>query len=172
MTVSLPSLSLLDAHLHALGRWLAPLGLRLLLAWEFFEAGREKWRGENWFGDIQANFPLPLRWLPDPLNWQLATWLELVCALCLLLGIATRGAAALLIGLTVVATATVHWSPDWSTLDELAQGYAISDDGHGNFKLPLLFVAMLLPLLLHGAGRLSVDAWLQQRRGDVSWSGR
>ncbi len=39
-------------------------------------------------------------------------------------------------------------------------GYAITDQGFGNFKLPVLFMAMLLPLIFTGAGRLSVDAWL------------
>lgn len=153
----------LHAHLHALGRWLAPLGLRLLLAWEFFESGREKWQGNNWFDDIQAGFPLPLRWLPSALNWQLATWMELVGALMLLLGLATRTTAAALIGLTVVATAAVHWPMQWDSLAELAQGYAITDQGFGNFKLPLLYVVMLVPLLLNGPGALSLDAWWQRQ---------
>lgn len=155
----------LPARLHMLGRWLAPLGLRVLLAWEFLESGLEKWRGSNWFGDIQDDFPVPLRWLPATLNWQLATWVELVGAVCLLLGLATRTTATALIGLTLVATAAVHWPADWSTLAELAQGYAITDSGYGNFKLPVLFLAMLLPLFFHGAGALSVDALLQRRCG-------
>jgi putative oxidoreductase len=150
----------LHPRLDALGHWLAPLGLRLLLAWEFFEAGLEKWRGTNWFESIQGDFPLPFRALPASVNWQAATWMELIGATCLLLGVATRASAAMLIGLTLVATAAVHWPADWASLAELAQGYAITDAGQGNFKLPLLFVAMLLPLLFHGGGRVSVDALL------------
>ena len=42
----------------------------------------------------------------------------------------------------------------WS---DLLEGYAISNGGHGNFKLPLLFVVMLLPLIFGGAGKLSLD---------------
>jgi putative oxidoreductase len=42
----------------------------------------------------------------------------------------------------------------WS---DLLKGYAISDKGFGNYKLPLLFSVMLLPLVFNGAGRLSVD---------------
>ncbi|WP_315389683.1 DoxX family protein [uncultured Stenotrophomonas sp.] len=161
----LPSpLSALRDRLDGLDRWLAPLGLRLLLAWEYFESGREKLRGMNWFDSVQADFPLPFRWLPSAVNWQAATWLELLGAACLLLGLATRTTAALLIGLTVVATATVHWPAEWNSLAVLAQGYAISDQGYGNFKLPVLFMAMLMPLLLRGAGRLSVDAWLARHR--------
>ncbi|MNR30992.1 hypothetical protein D3C85_1484780 [compost metagenome] len=61
---------------------------------------------------------------------------------------------------TVVATAAVHWPADWSTLGELAQGYSISNKGFGNFKLPVIYLAALLPLLLQGPGKLSVDALL------------
>ena len=35
------------SNIDGVGHWLAPLGLRVLLAWEFFEAGREKLNGEN-----------------------------------------------------------------------------------------------------------------------------
>jgi len=42
----------------------------------------------------------------------------------------------------------------WS---DLAKGYAITDMGFGNFKLPLLFVVMLLPILFQGPGKISLD---------------
>lgn len=164
MTLLHTAVPAVRTRLDGLGQWLAPLGLRLLLAWEFLESGLEKWRGENWFGSIQDAFPPPLRWLSAEANWQAATWLELVGAVCLLLGVATRASAAMLIGVTVVATAAVHWPADWESLAGLAGGYAITDSGQGNFKLPLLFIAMLLPLLFHGAGRCSVDALLAGRR--------
>ena len=48
---------------------------------------------------------------------------------------------------------------------ELMQGYVFTDNGHGNFKLPVLFIGMLLPLLLLGPGKLSVDAWVRRRCG-------
>lgn len=155
-------LSLRD-RLAGVGAWLAPVGLRLILAWEFFESGREKLRGENWFGEIMANFPFPFDRVPAALSWSLATWFELLGAAALLLGLATRFAAASLFALTVVATAAVHWPQDWMGLAQLAQGYAIRDSGAGNYKLPLIFLAMLWPLILGGAGRLSLDAWLTRR---------
>lgn len=34
--------SVYTPRLDAVGRWLSPLALRTLLAWEFFESGREK----------------------------------------------------------------------------------------------------------------------------------
>ncbi|KAF1016454.1 MAG: hypothetical protein GAK31_01952 [Stenotrophomonas maltophilia] len=159
-----PLLATVRGRLDTCAPWLAPLGLRVLLAWEFFESGREKLRGENWFADLQSAFPFPFDQLPPALNWQMATWFELVGAACLLLGLGTRVAAASLLVLTVVAASAVHWPMHWDTLSELAMGYAITDQGFGNFKLPLLFMAMLMPLALQGPGKLSVDALLLRWR--------
>jgi putative oxidoreductase len=152
-------------RLEGVGQWLAPLGLRLILAWEFWEAGREKFGGSNWFMDIQGKFPFPFNIVPADLSWTLATWTELIAALGLALGLFTRFFAFSLFVLTVVATAAVHWPDDWMMFSELAKGYAISDKGYGNYKLPLLFALMLLPLIFHGGGKLSLDAALKALRG-------
>jgi putative oxidoreductase len=45
-------------------------------------------------------------------------------------------------------------------LSELAQGYSISNKGFGNFKLPLIYLAALVPLVLSGPGKFSLDALL------------
>jgi len=95
----------------------------------------------------------------------LATWFELAGALLLLFGLFTRFAALSLIILTAVATAAVHWPDMWHTLEMLWEGYAITDRGAGNFKLPLLFIVMLLPLVFGGAGRLSLDHLLRRLTG-------
>src|SRR5688500_18112961 len=141
MTVWLERWESLTQRLHGIGEWLAPLGLRLLLAWEFWESGIEKFRGENWFAGIQADFPFPFNLAPVALSWLLATWFELIGSVALLLGLGTRFFAFSLLVLTMVATASVHWPMEWSSFGELAQGYAITDRGFGNFKLPLLFAA-------------------------------
>ena len=155
----------LTERLDGVGEWLAPLGLRVILAWEFWNAGAMKYRGSNWFGDIQSDFPFPFDHLPPDVSWQIATWFELVGAVALLLGVGTRFFAFSLLVLTMVATASVHWPMDWMSLSELARGYAITDKGFGNFKLPLIFAVMLLPLVLRGGGRLSVDALVAARAG-------
>ena len=152
-------------RLDTAGQWLAPLGLRVILAWEFFEAGREKLTGQNWFADLADKFPLPFSLLDPSINWAMATWIELIGAVALLLGVGTRLAAFALLVLTVVAIDAVHWPAAWSTFSELWQGYAITDQGFGNYKLPLLFLLMLLPLVFNGAGRLSLDhLFLELRR--------
>lgn len=157
------------AGLDLIGLWLGLLSLRLVLGWEYFEAGREKFLGENWFADIQERFPFPFDLVPVALSWQLATWFELIGGIALVLGLATRFFSLSLIVLTVVAILSVHWPESWQTLGELLQGYAITDDGHGNYKLPAIFLAMLLPLLLLGPGRLSLDHWLRRRTtGDAA----
>ncbi len=106
----------LHLNLDRAGSWIAPLTLRVFLAWEFFESGLEKFNGENWFADIQDRFLFPFNHLPATLNWELSMWVELICALALLVGLATRFSAISLIVVTIVATAAVHWPADWSTL--------------------------------------------------------
>jgi len=152
-------------RMEGVGRWLAPLGLRFILAWEFWEAGREKFSGSNWFMDIQGQFPWPFSIVPSSISWTMATWTELIAAIALALGLFTRFFAFSLFVLTVVATAAVHWPDDWMMFSELLKGYAITDKGFGNYKLPALFVVMLLPLIFHGGGKLSLDALMKAIRG-------
>jgi len=142
-----------------------PLILRLIMGWEFWESGLEKWHGDNWFADIQSRFPFPFDVIPAGISWNIATWAELIGAILLWLGLATRVSAFVLLFLTFVATAAVHWPSMLTMWSDLAKGYAITDMGHGNFKLPLLFVVMLLPLIFAGGGRLSLDHLLARRFG-------
>lgn len=148
--------------LDQVGLWVGMLSLRLLLAWEFGEAGFEKLHGSNWFADIQDQFPWPFKLIPADINWALATGFEVVGAIALLIGLGTRFFSASLIVLTVVAMLSVHWPESWTTLGELWQGYALTDKGYGNFKLPLIYIAMLLPPVFMGPGRLSLDALLRK----------
>ena len=161
----------ITCRLRVSGEYVWPLALRLILAWEFLEAGLTKLNGQNWFAEIpwadwQKGFPLPFDQIPVNLNWFIATWSELVFAAMLLLGLFTRFTALSLIIVTAVATAAVHWPADWGSLAELWSGYVIVANGAGNFKLPLLFVVMLLPLVFNGGGKISLDHLL------VSISGR
>lgn len=148
-----------------LGTFLPGLCLRLLLAFEYFEAGWSKYQGSNWFGDIQSRFPFPLDRLPVGFSWSLATWVELAGAVLLVVGLGTRYVAATLMVLTFVAAWAVHFPAEWHSLAELWRGYAISDQGFGNFKLPLLFFLMLLALLSYGPGKLSLDHLIARRSG-------
>lgn len=130
--------------LSAIGAWLSLLGLRLLLAWEFWGAGVRKFHGNNWFAEISADFPFPFNVIPVGVSWFLATWTELIGALALAIGLATRFWAVGLIILDVVAWVSVH----------AEHGYNVSDNG---YKLQLIFLIMLIPLVLSGPGKLSCD---------------
>ena len=84
--------------LNWFGAWLPQLVLRVLLAWEFWEAGVEKYRGANWFADIQERFPFPFSVVPVDVSWKLATWTELLAPILLVLGLGTRMAGIALAG--------------------------------------------------------------------------
>lgn len=140
---------LLD-NLDGVGTWLAPLLLRLILAKEFWDAGIEKLNGDNWFIDIQGQFPFPFNMLPPELSWNLATGFEIIGPIALLLGLGTRFFALSLSILTLVAISAVH----------AGHGYTISE---GGWKLPLIYLVMFLPLILSGPGKVSIDHWLRQR---------
>ena len=165
MTALLDLRARLVTLLESGGDWVALLPIRLLMAWEFGRAGLTKYNGSNWFANVQDKFPFPFNVVPVEISWFLATWFEILGAIGLVLGLFTRFWAFSLIILTVVAIAGVHWPAQWNSLAELWQGYTITDKGFGNFRIPLLFLVMLLPLVFRGAGKLSVDHLLVKRLG-------
>ena len=144
-------------RLEPAGNWVALLPIRLLMAWEFGRAGMMKYNGNNWFANVQDNFPFPFNIIPVEISWFLATWVEILGAIGLVLGLFTRFWAFSLIILTIVAISGVHWPDQWSSLAELWKGYAITDKGFGNYRIPLLFIVMLLPLVFAGPSKLSLD---------------
>ena len=153
------------SKLNAVNTWLPQLGLRLLLAWEFGESGFEKLHGTNWFADL--SFPFPFNLLPASVSWNISMGFEIIGAFALIVGLFTRFFTVSLIVLTLVAIASVHWPEHWSSLAELLKGYRIIDedgDGFGNYKLPLIYIIMFLPLLFGGAGRASVDYYFKRKR--------
>jgi len=135
------------ARLDWIGSFLPQLVLRLLLAWEFWEAGIEKFHGENWFAGIQDQFPFPFDIIPVEFSWFIATWSELLGAVALVVGLGTRFFSVSLVILTVVAWVSVH----------AGNGYNVCDNG---FKLPLIYLIMFMPLIFSGPGRLSLDHWI------------
>ncbi len=140
--------------LNGLGDYAGLLALRLLLAWEFWESGVQKFSGANWFADIQGQFPFPLSFVPADLSWWLATWAELLGAIALVLGLGTRVAATTLLIVTAVAWYSVH----------AGLGYNVCDNG---YKLALIYIVMLIPLITSGAGKASLDSLFASR-----WRGR
>ena len=133
------------------GKGISMLALRLFAAYEFGEAGLAKWRGENWFADIRDAFPFPFDLLPAGLSWNLAMGAELVVPVLLVLGLLTRLGALALMVLTAVAWYAVH----------AGNGYNVCDNG---YKMAFIYLLLLLPLLLQGAGKYSLDYLLFRKK--------
>ena len=127
------------------GQSIALLGLRLVLAYGFYETAKIKWQDINsvaeWFGSI--GIPAPT------FNAYLAATTEMAGVFLLALGLGVRFISIPLIITMVVAIKTAHW----------ANGFASSDNG---FEIPLYYLLMLLVLATFGGGKLSVDYLLQR----------
>ena len=136
----------LSTHTQALSLLVS----RLFIAYEFWEAGMEKWNGQNWFADIQQKFPFPFNILPAEVNWQIATWAELIFPIALIVGLASRLSAIALTILTLVAWYAVH----------AGLGYNI---GNGGYKMAVIYLVVLTPIILQGGGAWSLDNLLKQK---------
>jgi len=104
------------------------------------------------------------------MNWVMVTWGEMLAAIAVLLGLFTRFFAFSLLVITVVAIAAVHWPASWDSLGQLWEGYSVSrvmDDGEfrGNFRIPFLYLTMIVPLVFWGGGKLSLDHVLVKLSG-------
>lgn len=136
--------------LESIGTYIPRLGLRLFLAYEFWLSGVEKFNGANWFADIQSDFPFPFDLVPTGISWQVSTWFELIGAIALVFGLATRFFSLSLVVLTIVAWVAVH----------AGNGYNVCDNG---YKLPLVYLIMFIPLFFNGAGKVSIDHIIWKR---------
>ena len=143
------------------GQW-TPLILRLTLAVVFFPHGAQKVLG--WFGGygftgtmgfFTAKMGLPYAVALLPVLTEFLAPFALVAGLC------TRIAALAVAVEMVVAVLTVH----------LANGFFMNwfgtQKGEG-FEYHLLVIGISLALLVHGAGRFSVDQAIADKTGSES----
>jgi len=120
--------------------WLA-VPLRIATATVFWRSGMAKLA--NWKTTLflfEDEYQLPL--LPPELAANMALAVELVAPVLLILGLATRGAAAVLLAMTAVIQVFVY---------------------PGAWPTHIQWAAMLLVLLCRGAGGLSLDAAIARR---------
>lgn len=136
--------------LNTVGEFLPQLAIRALIAYEFFFAGIEKFKGANWFPQIQDQFPFPFNLVPTDISWFMATWSEILGSIAILVGFATRFSALSLIILDLVAWYSVHAS----------SGYNVCSNG---YKLPLMYLVLMLPLLFMGPGKASIDYFIARK---------
>ncbi len=130
------------------GGTLLDLGIRLYVAKIFFSAGLTKiasW--ENTVALFEDEYHVPL--LPPELAAALGTFGELVFPVLLALGLASRFSAAALFILNAVAVVAY-----WHVLKDLEPALA----QHAYWAV------LLLVTLLHGPGRLALDALVWKNR--------
>lgn len=135
------------------GKDISLLVLRLFIAYEFIEAGLEKWRGENWFAHIHDAFPIPFSWFPIEFNWQLSMWTEIIVPILLVIGLLGRLGSLALMVLTLVAWYAVH----------SGHGYNVCSNG---YKMAVIYLIALLPLIMQGMGRFSLDYLICSHRSN------
>ena len=169
---------------------LGPLAMRLYLVPIFWVAGTTKLGGIEdtiaWFGNPVWGLGLPF----PALMAYLAAYTEVIGAVLLALGLATRWISIPLIVTMLVAVFAVHWPNGWaaiadSNVDEVAArldtareilqengnydwltekgGFVILNNG---IEFAVTYLVMLLALLFSGGGRyVSVDYWLARWYG-------
>ena len=129
--------------LEAVPYWFLALPLRFGVAWIFWNSAQVKLI--NWPRTIELftdEYRVPL--LPPELAASLALGIEIAGPILLVLGLFTRFAVLVLLGMTAVIQTFVY--PDaWPT--------------------HLQWTAMMLVLLCRGAGALSIDRFLWRRFG-------
>ncbi len=133
------------AHLESVPYALLALPLRLALATVFWNSGTSKLA--NWNTTIELfteEYKVPL--LPPEIAAYMAASIELTAPVLLVLGLATRPVALVLLGMTAVIEIFVY-PQAWPT--------------------HLQWAAMLLVLLCRGPGKLSVDHLVRVRFGAV-----
>ncbi len=164
---------------------LAPLAIRLFLVPVFWMAGTQKIAGMEqtieWFGNPDWGLGLPF----PALLAHLAAYTEVVGALLLVLGLATRWISIPLIITMLVAIFAVHWEQGWAAIadsgaSEIAVRLGTAKEllmEHGNYawlsekgslvilnngiEFAVTYLIMLLSLLFTGGGRyVSLDYYL------------
>jgi uncharacterized membrane protein YphA (DoxX/SURF4 family) len=168
---------------------LAPLAMRIYLFFPFWMAGTNKWGAFEdtaaWFGNPDWGLGLPF---PMLLAF-LATWTEILGAVFLLLGFATRYVAIPLMVTMLVAIFSVHWGNGWAAIADSAADPGVADRlnaaksilrEHGNYgwltekggfvilnngiEFAVTYFVMLLSLFFTGAGKVvSLDYWIAKK---------
>lgn len=122
------------------GKSLSLLFLRLILAYGFYQPAMMKWHDmpsvAQWFGSLGIPFPT--------LGAYLASIAEISGVILLALGFLTRWISLPLMIVMVVAIFSVH----------LQNGFSVTNNG---YEIPLYYLLMLFVLLVHGAGKFSMD---------------
>lgn len=141
---------------------ISALLIRLTLGQGFMQAGWGKLHTLKQTTEYFAGLGIPAAGIQAPF---VAT-LEFVGGAALILGLGTRLAALLLLSTMVVALATAHRTEFLAALRLVPEG----DTGITSV-VPWMWGLLLLVLVAHGAGRISLDALLSRKRHELAARG-
>jgi putative oxidoreductase len=145
----------------AFAQW-ALVPLRLVMGIGFVVHGWAKWsRGPAGFGKLLHQIGVPM---PDVTAW-LVTFLELVGGFALIIGAFVALVSLPLIISMLVAMITIHFRYGFSAIKTIGLNQNGPVFGPPGYELNLLYIAGLLALIVAGAGPLSIDQFLCNRRG-------
>jgi putative oxidoreductase len=134
------------------------LVLRLVVGFTLAAHGTQKLFG--WFGGYglagTGGFLEQLGFHPGKRAALMAGLAETAGGLLLALGAATPLAATLIVGVMLVAIATVHWS----------KGFF---NHNGGYEYPMVLSTAALGIVFLGPGRFSVDALLGREYAGIGW---
>jgi putative oxidoreductase len=135
--------------------------LRLIVGCGFVAHGYAK------IANGPAQFAASLHGLGVPAPHVMA-WVTIACELvggiAVLLGAWLPVVSIPLTAILLVAAVTVHWQYGFSSIKLRAVTAAGPQFGPPGYETDLLYIAALATLVLAGAGPLSVERWLAQRR--------
>jgi len=143
-----------------LRQW-APLPLRLIVGYGFLAHGWAKLsRGPDAFAVVLHTIGVPA---PHVLAWA-TTLVELAGGFAILIGAFVPFASVPMAVVLLTALVTIHWPYRFLLGVKLVEVTATGTRfGTVGYEIILLYLASLAALASGGAGRLSVDAWRQER---------
>src|SRR6266446_7547732 len=137
------------------------LPLRLVIGYGFMAHGWAKLsRGPAGFAKLLEHIGTPL---PEMTAW-VATLLELLGGLAILVGAFVAVVSVPLIIMMLVAMLTVHLRYGFSSINTLGLTADGPQFGPPGYEVNLLYIAGLLALILGGAGPFSIDRLLARRK--------
>jgi len=168
---------------------IALLGMRLILAYVFYNTAMEKWSDMDatisWFGNKEWGLGMPF----PTLNAYMAATTELVGAILLVVGLGARHISIPLIFVMIIALVTVHMGHGWLAIGnsmhdpEIAERLSKAKEilkANGDYswltargslvilqngvEFVVMYMVMLLAIAGTGPGRLSLDRLVHSRR--------
>lgn len=137
------------------------LFVRLVFGYMIFRAGYGKFQNLEGVGMFFESLGIPM----PGVNAVVVAFCEAAGGLLIMLGLFTRVASVVLIGVLSVAVLTAHMSdlsPFFSSPDSIWAGPA----GEKTYALPTLYVVMYAITFAYGAGKLSLDNLLSKKLAD------